>query len=286
MASRVPAPAWFFVVLAAACAWLLIGVGRFSPASSSSAYLVVTVLRTLAWLLLPVALLVRHPNVPRQAPLLTLGVVLLGVGAAIEVIGAFVLLGLWPVAAWPNGTPAVVSVLLAYPTTVQLLNAGGLLGVGIGLARARQSAAGQGSRWTVVILVLAILLVLNRVAEVSRTFVGGVSASYGGLPFVLVSLAGAVLAIAAWTYLTIVCLRGVRAHERPLTGWRLALASGSLHLAALGSYPILTVFVLPELDLSGVLTLTGAFFAIGPVALFLAFVAGVPSAEPPADSAS
>jgi len=90
----------------------------------------------------------------------------------------------------------------------------------------------------------------------------------------LVALALGVAFLGGWAYLTVVAGTGWRAGERPRAGWALATAAGLVTIA------IQTPLAWLWLSLSP--TVTVLVFVGGPALLLVAFLVGLPSAQPAA----
>jgi hypothetical protein len=278
--ARIPGIAWIFVAVAVARIWILIDTARLGPAPDPLlvANVVTDAIGSLAALLLPAALLIRHPHAPRRAPMLTVGVVLIAVVEVLEALER----GLLPLVVSIGGdaelAPTLGPPFLAYTLGVQLVAPVGLAAIGLGLARTRRHQSQGGIGWTVMIVLFSALLVANRLAEAAQYLALG-SNTIGGPPYVGSVVIIGILTILAWAYLTHTAVHGARAHEEPTIGWKLGAVAGGLALVSYQVYSLLTLFVLPGADLTVLLFLASGLFGAGPLALLLAFAAGLPSLE-------
>jgi hypothetical protein len=279
---RIPTLAWIFIVIAVGRLWIVIDAARLGPAPEplAVAHVVTVAVGSIAVLLLPAALLIRHREAPRRAPILTLGIVLFALGEALQVLSAK-LVPLFQSAADDPGPFPVEGAYLAMAVGISALEVMGLVGIGRGLARTRPMSSAGGTAWTTLVLLFAGVLIVSRIADASR-FLG--SPTMGYPLYVLASTAVGIGMILAWAYLTTVTLHGVRAGAEPGSGWRLGVLAGGFSLLAYQLFGVIS-YMAPSADLDGTLFLASGLFAIGPALLLLAFAEGLPSiGSPPAAS--
>lgn len=274
---RIPALAWVFIAVSLARLWMLVDTARLGPAPDPLLVggAVMNAVSSLAVLLTPAALLICHPDAPRRAPILTIGVVTVAIGELLQALGP----GLQPffdaMAADSELIP-VSPAYLAYTAVGSLVALIGLVGVGLGLDRARRLPGLGGKGWTAAVLIFAAFLVVSRLAEAFSVPSPTSSGAYN--VYFVVATAIGVATILAWAYLTIVTINGVRAGEEPASGWSLGVLAGVLALLAYVLFTVTSVISAP--DLNGMLFLASGLFAVGPASLLLAVAAGLPSLEP------
>jgi hypothetical protein len=263
---RVPALAWVFIAVAAARLWMIVDTASLGPAPPPLLVggTVTAAVGSLATLLLPAALLIRHPDALRLAPILTVGAVTVAVGEVLEAIEP----GFQPffASASPDSELILVSpIALAYNAVSSLVSLVGLVGIGVGLDRARRRPARAAWRWPAIVLLFAAFLVVSRLAESSRLLPSANDlVSHGA--FVVVATGIGIGTILAWAYLTIVAVHGVRAGEEPASGWALGVLAGAFALLAYLPFSVMTVIVAPNVDLNGLLFLASGLFAVARVA--------------------
>jgi len=275
--------AWLFVAFALVdVVWFVVGASfGTNPSPTDLLAYVLQVVPALAAVLLPAALLARHPDAPSRLPILVVGTMLLAL-----VQGLFILAGpLQPLLASiapPSEDLTQLAPLASLYDVLTLLIAGiGILALGLGLSRARGYEDRTG-HWPVAIVPVAAVFA-TVVAVIS--VVGG-SLGAGPVPEAYVVYLGAdgllgVLRVSAWAYVAATALRGWRAGEDPIVGWRLIAAASVVIVLTLA---LINLGGIVPIDPSGLVEAYGWVvlwgFALGNLALLAAFVFGLPAVDP------
>ncbi|MDO8484179.1 MAG: hypothetical protein Q7S35_04470 [Candidatus Limnocylindrales bacterium] len=279
---RIPGLAWIFIVLAVGRMWLLIDSASLGPAPEflTFANFVMGAIASVAALLLPAVLLIRHPDAASRARTLLLGAILFAVGEGLQVLGE----RLWPffLGLTPQGDdlPYLFPLAIGYNGLASLIATSALAGIGLGLARARRFG-NRGATRSVTLLVLlpAGLLVVSRIVTANQLLPGEPRLTPDAILYASSTVVLGILSILAWAYLALTALRGRLAGEEPRIGWSLGALSAVLALAASEVFAALAIVALPELSVTGYLFLLSGLFALGPLALLAAFAFGLPSLE-------
>ena len=283
--ARVPAPAWIFILLAVARLIWFVGETDLGPAPDASriASFFVALIPAVVAVLLPAALLLRHPDALSRARTLFIGTVLFTIVEGLRVLDGPLQPAFAQLTPGSVETPFLVPLALVYTALAGLLSAFAVANLGLGLAQARRYEDRPGTGPIVMALILIVILVA--VAHV---------VSVGQLPFdqipitptVILYLASSVVlgvvSIAAWGYLATHAIRGARAGEMPESGWMIGafgvcLVIGAFALnAALsfatptpGSQPFFTTISL----------VNAGIFALGYLGLLGGLLLGMPSLD-------
>jgi hypothetical protein len=279
--ARIPPLAWVFIVLSVARLWVLVDTARLGPDPDPSAVggVVANAIGSLAVLLTPAALFIRQPAAVQRAPLLAFGLIAMAIADVMQAMSP----GIQPFFDAVTGgseLTLVAPLFLAYVGGAALVALIGLIGVGLGLDRARRQPSRRGVVSTVVVLLVAIILLISRVAEASFLL----PSSSDSMPVTVYNLVATGIAIGtilAWAYLVIVTVSGASAGESPALGWRLGVLGGVLGFVAYGMFSVILIVVGPDTGYLDILLLASALVALGPASLFLAVAAGLPSLDAP-----
>ena len=283
---RLPWLAWVFILLAIGdIATYVIDLNV--PAGFSIADVAIYVLQVIpsvAVILLPAALLARHPDATNRARTLLFGTILY---AAVQ--GMLLLSG--PLQGFFEGLtppseelPFLVPMAAVYNGLISVVAAFGLTYMAVGLSQARRY---EDRRRSVTILFVPIAAVFGTVVGVLA--VAGLD--LGDLPmsptlgvYLGTSVILGVIRIVAWAYLATAATRGWLAHEDPAKGWGLGSVGAGL-----------VVFALALVNLNGLLAIQDATlvtvyryliiiaYALGHVGLLAAFALGLPALDWPDD---
>jgi hypothetical protein len=273
--------AWLFVLLALLdLVWFIVNADSAENTSLADAVLYgLLVLPSVAAILLPAALLARHPDAATRAPILLLGTILFALDQLLLVL-------VTPLAPYfEASTPGseevpFIAMAVVYDGLTLLLAAValGFIARGLSLARWYEDRTGPWIDWLVP-LATAFATVIGIVVATRQDFGGPVPASvsmYLGSSVVL-----GILRVAAWAYLFASALRGVVAGEDPRAGWQLAALASAMVLLTLALINIVPLVPVPE---DWVISLyqwtTTIANALGHLLLLLAFTIGLPSLDP------
>jgi len=276
---------WFFVLLALArliwfvretelgpspgVAVLLGYVGGFVPATVA--------------ILLPAALLFRHPDAAMTARTLLVGTILFAAVEGMRVVGPILQPVFEGVTPGSEETPYLVPLALLYTSAQGLIATFAVANIGLGLAQARRYLDRPGTlAIAIVAAVVVVAAAAARVITVSRLPFDQIPMT----PTVAVYLASAIilgiLSISAWGYLAATAARGARGGEEPGAGW---------FAAAVGAWAILAAFAVgaianlaqPTPETQDVFTTLiqaiSLVYTVGYLALLAGLLLGLPSLE-------
>jgi len=234
---------------------------------------------------LPAALLLRHPDAWTSARTLLIGTVLLAVVEGMRVLSPALQGFFESVTPGSEETPSLVPLALFYTATQGLVATFAVANIGLGLAQARHYLDRRGT--LLIVLVAGAAVMAGAAARVTAV----VQLPFDEIPMtptVAVYLASAivlgVLTITAWGYLAATAARAARAGEEPRGGWL---------LATLGSWLILAAFVIgsvanlaeptPETQglFTGLAQAISVIYTLGFLGLVAGLLVGLPSLVPP-----
>jgi len=235
-------------------------------------------------ILLPAALLARHPDAARRLRPVLAGTILLAVVEGLRVLSS----PLEPVFEWLTPGDRAASFLvvsaLAYNVAVNLLNSLGVSAIGLGLARARRSGD-RAVSWPVdaVLAGLVVLIGVTGVVSVGRLPAGQLPMTPTVLGFIVSTVVLNVVSATAFGYLAAVTTAGLRAAEQPIVVWRLGafgswLVVGSL--AALGLVGIIQATPESAELTNNVVLAIEVVFSLGFIGVLAAFAVGLPRLDP------
>lgn len=280
-----PGPAWLFVLLAAArLAWGL-REASFGPTVDPwrVAEVVLFDLPSVVAVLLPAALLARHPDVASRGRALLFGVILLAAVEGLRVLGT-------PLQPFFEGlTPGdeaasfLVPAALIYQAATFLLGAFAVAGIGLGLDRAR-SYEDRSSSWPVsaILAALVVLIAVTGILSVSRLPYEQLPLTPTVVVYIVSTVVLNVLSAAAIAYLAATLTAGARAGEDPGLGWHLAAAGSWLvigSLAALGLEGLVQATPESATFTNNIAQLTEGIFTVGYLGILGGFVLGLPSLD-------
>lgn len=233
--ARVSFGAWVFGLLAVARLLWYVRETQLGPISEPPALLafVSGLVPAVAAVLLPAALLLRHPDAWTSARTLLAGTVLFAAVEGMRVLGPPLQPLFEQVTPGSAETPYLVPLALVWTSGQGLLAAFAVANIGLGLAQVRRYLDRSGK------------LVISAVAGAVIVFVAAARIiSVSELPFeeipmtltVAAYLASVIvlsgLSIGAWAYLGATTARGARAGEDPGAGWTAGAAGAWLVLVA------------------------------------------------------
>jgi hypothetical protein len=280
--TRIPGPAWAFLVVAVLVAWRSVSALAANRPDDVGSVLLpgVSIAGQVAASLIGGALFIRHPDAFRTHRALAVGSALV----ALNILGD----SFRPDAgAWLDGLVGDEGVGLhplrvAFGTLVTLAAAGGLfaLGRGLGAARALPSRLPVGRLLLVALAIPVVTTAIGLAVIVSIADPGD---------FQVANAVGSAVNLAvglAWAFLAVVAMLGAHAGEQPAAGWWLAATAGWGRLALLLGSTLVGLFLMAMTDLvtSGVGTLAIVFSVVGSamwVVLLAAFATGLPASHPP-----
>lgn len=275
-----PLLGWLFLALAIGdLAWLIRTAQTAGSSPVDLAMFGLSIAPSVAAVLIPAVLLLRHPDSTSRARTLLFGTILF---AAVEGL-QFLSQGLQPffegVTPASAELPTLVPMSVAYSGLTSLIASFGLLYVSVGLARARRYEGGSGILITLITPIAAILAAGSGLLTISQ-----LPSQIAITPTVAVFLGAqlilGIVTVVAWAYLVVTTLRGVLAGEDPRFGWMLVSLGGALVLAAIALASIGTALGFQDATWSPVVrALTLGGYSFGHLFLLLAFVVGLPSLD-------
>ena len=278
---------WSFVLLAVArLVWF---VRESPPAAPYDVASVLTyaagVVPSVVAILLPGALLLRHPDAADRARTLLFGAVLFAVVEGMRVLNPPLQPVFEQLTPGDEATPFLVPLALLYNAAIGLLGAYALANMGIGLARARRYEDPAGASVVGAIMIVAVSLVaVGGIVSVSQLPLDQIEFTPTVIVYLPSTILLSVLFAAAWAYLAAAAIRGARAGELPEAGWAAAATGGGLVIAA---YTVRSVIlgVTPSPDLQPLfLSIHEALsvtVALGYLGLLLGMLLGLPSLDQP-----
>lgn len=282
---RVPAKAvgWLFVVLGVVAFW-----ASFLEAVATTAWdgqaifsFILSVIPPVCAVLIPGALLLRHPDAGSRARTLLFGTLVFASVTffrAIEGSLQATFTGLTPA---PEALEWFVPSALVYTSFVSLIGLFGLLYIGLGLAKARNYAFTRNAviaGW--VILVTAIVAIAGRIWTLTGVDLADPTLTTDVWVYVGSIIVIGILTILAWSYVARVLTRCALSGEEPEMAWYIAAAGTCLIVATFAIVAWSTFVAVSSESLSSVLVyVRQTMYAIGHVALLIGFVLGLPSLE-------
>lgn len=271
-------------------AWLFVGLAigdvvlRFARGEPPTPYLSVEMARYLlaitpivCVLLLPAALLIRHPDAWTTAWPMLIGMVLMAAVEGLGLIGE-VLADWFAQVTPPNpGIANFVPLNVLFGAGTSLVGSIGLLCVAYGLDQARRYEDRDRTPSAWILVAVAVIVGVALTATVGGLELGNVDMTAGlALYFASFVTLGVINAV-AWTSLTLAAGAGRRAGEDPPAGWLLAFLGGLLVVVAIAIFTIQGLGVFTNASvLDAADWLRTVLFAVGHLCLLAAFVVGLP----------
>jgi len=278
-------PALVFLVLGAGVAWYSYQqVARTSAtvwtAQTILAFLL-NVIPSVSAVLLPGALLLRHPDAIRRARTLLFGTLLLAAVPILRLIEDS-LQGLFTTLTPPPDDAGYVPLALLYNVLQALVALFAVLYVALGLSQTRHWAYSRGARAAgFVILVVGLVTAGAILYETTQTDLSGIAMNPMLWIYFGTSTVVGLLTILTWAYLATTLTRGAMSGEDPSAGW---------FVAAIGACLIVTTFAIgawsgflrpTDESLQSVIFWThGILYSLGYLGLLAGFALGLPSLDP------
>lgn len=234
--------------------------------------------------LLPAALLLRHPDAWSSARTLLFGTVLFAVVEGMRVLSPTLQPLFEQVTPGSEETPYLVPLALVYTSVQGLLAIFAVANIGLGLAQARRYLDRSGMLVIAAVAgVVIVFVAATRVITVSQLPLDEIPMSPTVAGYLASVIVLGVLSIAAWGYLAATTARGARAGEDPAAGWIVGAA---------GAWLIVVAFVLsaagnlakPTPETQDLFTNLGyvisIIYTLGYLGLLGGLLLGMPSVEP------
>ena len=273
---------WVFLVLAIGdLAWYVVNAG-FPPnvAISDVAAYALQVTPSVAIVLMPAAILLRHPDATWRAPTMLFG-------AIVWVIAQAMLIMSGPLEGiFENLTPPskeltfLVPAAAIYNAMASVVLAFGLTYLSVGLAQARRFVDRSGLAVTLFLPIMAVFGVVAGVDSVVQLDLGPLTLSPTLAVYLGSSVVLGVLRIVVWSYLTTIAWRGWRAGEDPRNGWGLAMLGAGSVIVALILVNVGGLIKGFDDTVSSVYAfLTLIAYALGHVLVLAGFLVGLPELD-------
>jgi hypothetical protein len=234
--------------------------------------------------LLPAALLLRHPDAWTEARTLVVGTIIFAGVEGMRVLGPLLQPLFEQATPGSEETPYLIPLALVYTTGQGLLAAFAVANIGLGLAQARRFLDRPGKLVIVGVAgAIIVFVAATRVISVSQLPFDQIPMSPTVAAYLASVIILGVLSIGAWSYLAATTARGARAGEDPGAGWTVGAA---------GAWLVVLAFVLsaagsvvrPTEETQELFTNLGYGISIihtlGYLALLSALLLGMPSLEP------
>jgi hypothetical protein len=251
-----------------------------NPSASDVVLYVLRITPAVASILLPAALLARHPDAPSRLQTVLFGTILLAAVQGLLVLGD----PLQPI--FESLTPAseelpfLVPLAALYSALIGLVAAFGLVYIGLGLSQARRFEDTTGILPSLFVLVAAVLATVAGVIAVARIDLGDMAMSPPLAIFLGSSVILGILRVAVWAYLAAVATRGWRAGEEPTAGWSLAILAAGLVLLALALADLNGLIEVQDPTIATLYSyVLSTAYALGHVCLLAAFAVGLPTLD-------
>ena len=279
---RVPWFAWVFILLAIGdLVWYVRTLGLpASPSISDVAVYALQVIPSVAVILLPAALLIRHRDVPSRARTLLFGTILYALVQGLLILTEPLQGFFESVTPASQELPFLVPLAALYSGLISVVTAFGLTYIAVGLSQARRYEDRGRSLTALFVPTAAIFGTVVGVLTVSRLQLGDTPMSPTLAIYLGASVVLGVVRLVVWVYLATVITRGAQAGEDPRAGWRLGMLGAGLVIIAL-----VLVNLNGLLDIQDQAFVTAYRYAIilgyalGHVSLFGAFVVGLPASD-------
>lgn len=276
-------PAVVFFVLGAISLW-----AAFIEAASNTVWapntvytFVMQAIGPVVAVLIPGALLWRHPDAWRRARTLLFGTFVFASVTFFRAIEGGMQAFFKQATPPPADLTWFIPSAMIYTSLVALIGLFGLLYIGLGLTRARNYAfTGQARNAGIVILVVALLSVLGRLWTLTGVNFNDPTLTLGVWIYIGSIIVIGILTILVWTYVTRVLTRCAISGEEPVPGWTIAAIGACLFLS---SYLILawsSFVTITDQTLVDVVTYLRQFATgVGGLLLLAGFALGLPSLE-------
>ena len=280
--------AWLFVAFALGDLIYYIVTARFDPNPTLGAYATyaLQVIPSVASVLLPAALLFRHPDAPARARTLLVGTILFALAQGLQIIANPLEVFFEAASPASQDLPTVVPMAELYNGFISVVLAVALLSIGAGLAQARRHDDRSGFLTLLFVPFMTVLGTVLNVLATATSGIEGLSLSIDLVLFVGSAVLLPVVRIIVWSYLLTSLVRGSLSRERPRNGWLLATLGAALVVVGLLLFNFNAV--LPAL--TGTAATIYAYgtvvaYAVGHISLVGAFLVGLPALEDEAEDA-
>ncbi len=277
----IPWLALVFIVLACGEILWLIANAALGPAPSVEMVVAfgLGVVPSAVVILLPAALLIRHPDVASRARTLLFGTVLFAAVEGLQILSQVLQPFLERLIPADPELPFIMPMVVIYGAMVSLVSSFGLAYIAVGLSQARRWEGDRGIRTAFVLLVVGAAALGSGIVAIAQIQLGQTPWSptlvlYFGSTVILRTLF-----VVAWAAVAVTAGAGARAGEDPNRGWWLAAVAGWVVVGALAIATVSGLIPDPRIqDWSTAIRYTiEILFAAGYVGVLASFVIGLPS---------
>jgi hypothetical protein len=275
--TRLGAFVWVFLLLGVAR--LIWFVRESPPVAPYDLATVVTygsaIVPSVAVVLLPAALLLRHGDALHRARTLLLGTILFTVVEALRVLNPALQPIFEQLTPGSEETPYLVPLALVYNAAIGLLGSYAIANIALGLARARRYEDPSGTRIVSAAMIVAVSLVaVGGVVAVSLLPLDEIPMTPTVILYLASTVVLSVVFAASWAYLAAVTIRGAGAGELPESGWSAVAIGSGLIIAAYVVRSVL-VAVTPTPDTQPLFTTIGHMWSLMVALGYLGFLVGL-----------
>ena len=243
-------------------------------------------------ILLPAALLIRHPDAASRARTLLFGTVLFAAVEGLQILSQVLQPFLESLIPADPALPFIMPMAVIYGAIVSLVSSFGLAYIAVGLSQARRWEGDRGIPTAFVLMVVGAAALGSGIVATAQIQLGEtpwspILALYFGSTVVLRTLF-----VVAWAAVAVTAGAGARAGEDPDRGWWLAAVAGWVVVGALAIATVSGLIQDPRIQdwSTGIRYTITILFAAGYLGVLASFVIGLPSlaeaeAEPEADDA-
>ena len=279
--------AWLFVAFALGDLIYYVVTARFDPNPTLGAYVTyaLQVIPSVASVLLPAALLFRHPDATVRARTLLLGTILFALAQGLQILANPLQFFFEAASPASQDLPTVVPMAELYNGFISVVLAVALLSIAAGLSQARRHDDRSGFLTLLFVPFMTVLGTVLNVLATATSGIEGLSLSLGLILFVGSAVLLPVVRMIVWSYLLIALVRGRMSDERPRSGWRLATFGVGLVVVGLllfnfnGVLPALTGTAATVYAYATVIA-----YALGHISLVGAFLLGLPALDTEEDA--
>jgi hypothetical protein len=274
--------AWIFVVFAIGDLAYYVATAKFNanPSLTDIGTYALQVIPSVASILVPAALLFRHPDAAARAGTLVLGSILFALAQVLQILGN-PLEGTFEAATPPSADlPTIVPMAEIYNGFISVVLVVALLSIAAGLTQSRRHDDRGGFLSVLFVPLMTVVGTVLNVLATATSGIEGLSLTLGLVLFVGSAVVLPVVRIVIWSYLVTSLFRGWRSGESPRIGWRLGTLGSGLVVAGLLLFNLNGVIPSQGGNFDTVYAYTTVIaYAVGHLALLGGFLVGLPALD-------
>ncbi len=272
-----------FIALATIAGWATYQ-SRTTPAWTPETIvgLVLDLLPVVCPVLLPAALLLRHPDAPRVARPLFFGTLMIAAAPFLQLAEPGLEAWFATLTPPPEDLEWFVPSGIVFGYVSSLIGMIGVLSVALGLSKARHWAYRSNARAAgFAILGIGLVTALATIVSFTQTDLTEIEMTGALWAYLIASVVVSVITILTWSYLAMTLVRCALSGEEPGLGWLTAALGTCLIVAtfAIGAWANIVQTSNEALN-NVIFWVSNGTYSLGYLALFLGFVLGMPSLEP------